>query len=70
MVLIVVALIAGVIEIFFRPFAIAPAAFFFALIGISISMRHRRLGLYVIFAITLFFVIGASVAVWDSNPLY
>jgi hypothetical protein len=69
-VLIVIALIGGVVELFFRPFGIAPFAFVLALIGISISMKHRRLGLYATLAVTLCFLIGASVAVWESNPLY
>jgi hypothetical protein len=70
LVLIVLAAVLGVVEIFYRPFGVGPIAFLFALIGISISAKHRRLGLYTTMAITVTFVVGASICVWYSNPLY
>jgi uncharacterized membrane-anchored protein len=69
-VLIVLALIAAVVELFYKPFGIALPALIVTMVGISISDKYRRLGLYATFAITLAFLIGASFAVWDSRPLY
>jgi hypothetical protein len=70
LVLIVLALIAGVVELFYRPFGIALPALVVAMVGISISDKYRRLGWYATLAITIGFLIGASFAVWDSRPLY
>jgi hypothetical protein len=69
-VLIVIALVASVIELFFRPFGIALPALVVTMVGIAISDKHRRLGWYATLAITLCFLIGASFAVWDNRPLY
>jgi hypothetical protein len=60
----------GIAEIFYRPFGLGPIAFLCALIGISISAKHRRLGLYTTLGITVTFVVGASICVWQSNPLF
>ena len=70
LVLLVLAIAGGIVEIFYKPFGIAPLAFLAALIGSAISNRHRRLGLYTTGAITLCFLVGASYAVWNSNSLY
>jgi uncharacterized membrane-anchored protein len=70
LVLIAIALVGAVVELFYRPFGIALPALVVTMVGISISDRYRRLGLYATFAITLGFLIGASFAVWDSRPLY
>ena len=70
LVLIVIAMIAAVLELFWRPFGIALPALIITMVGISISDKYRRLGWYATLAITLGFVIGASFAVWDSRPLY
>jgi uncharacterized membrane-anchored protein len=70
LVLIVLALVAAVFELFYRPFGIALPALVVTMVGISISDRYRRLGWYATLAITLGFLIGASFAVWDSRPLY
>ena len=69
-VLIVIAFIASIIEIFWRPFGVALPALVLTMIGIAISDKYRRLGWYATLAITLGFLIGASFAVWDSRPLY
>lgn len=69
-VLIVLVLIAAVVELFYKPFAIALPALIVTMVGISISDKYRRLGFYATLAITLGFLIGASFAVWDSRPLY
>jgi hypothetical protein len=70
LVLIALAIVGGVVELFYRPFGVGPIAFFCALIGIAISEKHRRLGLWTTLSITVAFVIGASICVWNSNPLY
>ena len=70
LVLIAIALVGAVVELFYRPFGIALPALVVTMVGISISDRYRRLGLYATFAITLGFLIGASFAVWESRPLY
>ena len=70
LVLLGIAIVLGVIELFYRPFGVGPIAFFCALIGISISAKHRRLGLWTTLGITVAFVVGASICVWYSNPLY
>jgi len=70
LVLIVIALIAAVVELFYRPFGIALPALVVTMVGIAISDKYRRLGWYATLAITLCFLVGASFAVWDSRPLY
>jgi len=70
LVLIVIALAAAVVELFYRPFSIALPALIVTMVGIGTSDKYRRLGWYATLAITLGFVIGASFAVWDSRPLY
>jgi uncharacterized membrane-anchored protein len=70
LVLIVIAFVASVFELFYRPFGIALPALVLTMVGIAISDKYRRLGLYATLAITLAFLIGASFAVWDSRPIY
>jgi uncharacterized membrane-anchored protein len=70
LVLIVIALIAAVVELFYRPFGIALPALVVTMVGIAISDKYRRLGWFATLAITLCFLVGASFAVWDSRPLY
>lgn len=69
-VLLVLSLIGGVVMLFYRPFGVAPPAFLAALVGASISARYRRFGLAATMIVTLCFLIGASIAIWDSRPLY
>jgi len=70
LVLIGLALIASVFELFYRPFGLALPALVVTMVGISVSDNYRRLGWYTTVAITVCFLIGASFAVWDSRPLY
>jgi hypothetical protein len=70
LILLSLALLGGIVELFYKPFGIAPLAFLAALIAIGISDKRRRFGLYTTGAITVCFVVGASIAVWYSNPLY
>ena len=67
---IVIALVGAVVELFFRPFLIALPALVITMVGVSVSNKHRRLGLIAMVAITVCFVIGAAIAVWYSRPLY
>jgi hypothetical protein len=69
-VLLVLALVAAVFELFYRPFGLALPALVATLVAIGISDRYRRLGWYTTVAITICFLVGASFAVWDSRPLY
>jgi hypothetical protein len=70
LVLIGLALVGAVVELFYRPFGIALPALVVTMVGIAISDKYRRLGWYATLAITLCFLVGASFAVWDSRPLY
>jgi hypothetical protein len=69
-VLLAIAAILGIVAIFFLPFALGPIGLFLAIVAITISVKHRALGLCVTGGITLFWLIGASIAVWESNALY
>lgn len=60
----------AVVELFFRPFGIAPFAFLAVLIGSAISNRYRRFGMAATAAVSICFLIGASIAIWHSSPLY
>jgi hypothetical protein len=62
--------VVGVVELFYRPFALAPFGFLAVLVGSAITAKHRRLGLAAVAVVGLCFLIGASIAVWNSNPLY
>jgi hypothetical protein len=70
LILLLIAIVGGVIELFYKPFGIGPIAFLCALVGMAISEKRRRLGLWTTLAITVAFVVGASICVWYSNPLY
>jgi hypothetical protein len=69
-VLLGISAILGVVTIFYRPFGVGVVALFIAIVAITISAKHRALGLYVTGGVTLCWIIGASIAVWDSNSLY
>jgi hypothetical protein len=69
--LLVLALIGAVLMLFERPFLVAPLAFLAVLIGAANSAKtSRRLGMYSTMFVTLCFLIGASIAIWNSRPLY
>jgi uncharacterized membrane-anchored protein len=70
LVLIVIVLVASVVELLFRPFLIALPALVITMVGVSVSNKYNRLGLFAAIAITVCFVIGAAIAVWYSRPLY
>ena len=65
-----VALVAGLVQIGYLPFLFGPIGLLAVLIGSGMSARYRRFGMLTLFLITVCFVIGAAVAVWDSRALY
>ena len=68
--LLAIAAILGIVAIFYLPFALGPVALFLAIVAITISVRHRAVGLFITGGVTLCWLIGASIAVWESNALY
>jgi hypothetical protein len=56
--------------LFFLPFLFAPPAFLAALVGVSITSKSRRFGLMTTLFATLCFIVGATVAIWGSRPLF
>jgi uncharacterized membrane protein YeaQ/YmgE (transglycosylase-associated protein family) len=69
-VLLVLALVGAVVMLFFLPFLFAPPAFLAALVGVSITDKNRRFGLMTTLFVTLCFIVGATVAIWGSRPLF
>jgi len=65
-----IGILGAVVELFYRPFGVGPVSFVLVLIGLVMSSKHRRLSAVALAAVGLCFMIGASIAVWDSNPLY
>ena len=63
-------LVGAVLELFYRPFRVAPIALLIALVAVPMSSEHRRLKAVAVGAIGIGFLIGASRAVWDSSALY
>jgi hypothetical protein len=70
MVLLAIAAIGGVVAIFFLPFAFGPVALLLAIVAITISVKHRGLGLLVMGGVTFCWLLGAAIAVWNSNAIY
>jgi hypothetical protein len=70
MVLLVIAAVGGIAAIFYKPFGLGPIALLLAIVAIAISSKHRALGLYITGGVTLCWMIGASIAVWESHALY
>lgn len=68
--LLTLGLLAGIVQVAFRPFLLGPAALLAVLIGVALSGRYRRLGLVAMFVIATLFVVGAAITVWYSRPLY
>jgi hypothetical protein len=61
---------AGFLELAYRPFRVAPAALLVALVAGAMSREQQRLVAFAIGVIAICFVVGASIAVWLSHPLY
>ena len=69
-VVLVLALVCAIVSLFYLPFLFGPLGLLLAMPGLVMGARERRLSLYGMGAVGLFWVIGASIAVWYSNPLY
>ena len=69
LVLIALAFAGSILELFFHPFIVALPALVIAMTAIRLSDRYRRIGMIAVFAITLGFLVGASIAVWYSRPI-
>ena len=67
---IVDSIINPIVALFYRPFLFGPLGLILGLPGLVMGTRERRLSLAAIGAVGLFWLIGASIAIWYSNPLY
>jgi hypothetical protein len=64
------AMFVGFLELAYRPFRLAPAALLVALVAAVMSRQQQRLVGLAVAVILVCFVVGASIAVWLSRPLY
>lgn len=64
------AIFVGFLELVYRPFRLAPAALLVALVAAVMSRQQQRLVGFAIAVILVCFLVGASIAVWLSKPLY
>ena len=64
------ALFIGALELFYRPFRLAPAALILALIATIMSRRQQRLIGLAVAVIGICFVVGAALQVITNHPLY
>ena len=64
------AIFVGFLELTYRPFRLAPAALLVALVAAVMSRQQQRLIGLAVAVILVCFVVGASIAVWLSRPLY
>lgn len=64
------AMFIGFLELFYRPFRLAPGALIVALVATIMSRRQQRLVGLSVAVIGVCFVIGAGIAVWLTRPLY
>jgi hypothetical protein len=70
LVFLVIAAICAIVGLFKDPFIFGPIALLFSIIAISISVKRRAVGIFVTFGVTLCWLVGAAIAVWESNALY
>ena len=64
------AIAVAAIGIVHKPVRLIPAAFVLAVIAAGIGGPHRRLAAIAVGVATVAFVVGMTIAVWTSNPLY
>lgn len=69
-VFIALALAAGLIAFFYRPFAFAPAGLLALVIAILIAPKYQTLFRLCAVVLVVGFVVGAAIAVATENPLY
>jgi hypothetical protein len=64
------ALFLGVMELFYRPFRLAPAALILLLVATVMSRRQQRLTAFSTAIVGICFVAGAALQVITNHPLY
>ena len=69
-VLLVLAIACAVVSLFYLPFVFGPLGLLLACPGFVMGTRERQLALAAAGAVGLFWLIGASIAIWYSHPLY
>jgi hypothetical protein len=64
------ALFIGFLELFYRPFRLAPAAVILLLVATVMSKRQQRLIGLAYAVVGVCFVAGAALQVWTKHPLF
>jgi hypothetical protein len=64
------AMFIGFLELFYRPFRLAPVAVILLLIATVMSSRQQRLIGLAFAVVGICFVAGAALQVWTKHPLY
>lgn len=64
------ALFIGALELFYRPFRLAPVALILALIATIMSREQQKLVALAVAVIGVCFVVGAALQVITNHPLY
>ena len=64
------AIVAAVIELFYRPFGVGPLGLLLVVIALIVSRSPTRLSAVAAGCVGVGFVIGASIAVWNTHALY
>jgi hypothetical protein len=64
------AMFIGFLELFYRPFRLAPAAVILLLIATVMSTRQQRLIGLAFAVVGICFVAGAALQVWTKHPLF
>jgi hypothetical protein len=64
------AMFIGFLELFYRPFRLAPVAVILLLIATVMSTRQQRLISLAFAVVGICFVAGAALQVWTKHPLY
>ena len=65
-----IAIFVGALELFYRPFRLAPAALILALIATVMSREQPRVIPIAYATIGICFVVGAALQVWTKHPLF
>jgi hypothetical protein len=61
---------AAIAAIVHWPFLFTPIGVLSVMVGLVVSGSNRRVAGAAVLVLVLGFMIGASLAIWDSNPLY
>ena len=64
------ALFIGALELFYRPFRLAPVALLLLLVATVMSKRQQRLIGLAFAVVGVCFVAGAALQVWTKHPLF